>query len=202
MNIFLEGLLLGFSLIAAIGPQNAFVLKQGLKRQHVFLTAFMTSACDAVLIALAVFGAGRYLAENPTLKQVLTIGGIAFLAFYGTQSFRSVFRDQTLALGEGRAQASRMKIVLQAIAFSWINPHALLDVVVIMGSVSCQYNAHDVKLFGLGCIVVSFVWFFLLAFAAKKMAHHFQNPRVWKVIDFMVGGLCYWIAWGLIRGMI
>lgn len=200
--MFLEGFVLGFSLIAAIGPQNAFVLRQGLAKQHVFLSAFSTSFCDTVLILISVMGAGRYLAEHETLKLILTLGGIGFLAVYAIQSFRSVFKTQKFDLKNGSFVQSYASIVLKAIGFSWINPHAILDVVVVMGSISAKYDNHGACLFGLGCIAVSFLWFFVLAYGAKRLSHHFQKPIVWKVIDFIVGCMCLWISGSLIKDLL
>lgn len=163
---FWKDLILGFSLIAAIGPQNAFVLRQGLARQHVFLSALATSFCDMVLILISVLGAGRFLVHHPTLKLILTLGGIAFLSFYTILSFKAAFGRKSLDLEGEEKTVSRRTILLKAIGFSWINPHALLDVVLIIGSISAQYDHWGAMLFGFGCIAVSFLWFFSLALFA------------------------------------
>ena len=196
--MFIQGFTIGLSLILAIGPQNAFVIRQGLKGRFVFLTAISVSLCDSILIAASVLGVGQFLARVTWLKLALTVGGMSFLAIYGTGALIRVFRDNRLQVKKTSDKGSYKKIILQSLSFSWINPHAVLDILLIMGSISAQYEMHDAVSFGSGAIVASFVWFFSLAFVAKILSKYLQKPITWKVIDLFVGVVCLKIAYGLL----
>lgn len=197
--MFLEGLLLSFGLIAAIGPQNAFVIRQGLKRQFVFTTALLTSLCDALLILVGVLGVGQILAQNKFLKLALVIGGAIFLSIYGIKSLLRAFKKETLKVDSSKAAIlSHKKIILQAISFSLLNPHAILDTTVIIGSVSAQYPIDGVWKFACGAISASFLWFFMLCYGAKSLSGYLQKPIVWKIIDISIGVVCLCIAGSLL----
>ncbi|MCH9754124.1 MAG: LysE/ArgO family amino acid transporter [Alphaproteobacteria bacterium] len=196
--MFIQGFTIGLSLILAIGPQNAFVIRQGLKGKLVFLTAIAVSLCDSALIAAGVLGVGQFLARVTWLKLILTIGGMSFLAIYGGGALIRVFRNNRLQVKKTKDRTSYKKIILQSVSFSWLNPHAILDTLVIIGSISAQYNMHDAVYFGAGAIVSSFVWFFALAFVAKVLSKYLQKPITWKIIDLFVGVVCLKIAYGLL----
>jgi L-lysine exporter family protein LysE/ArgO len=200
--MFINGFFLSFTLIAAIGPQNAFVIRQGLKAEHVFLTALLCAFCDSVLILIGVLGAGQFLGQNEFIKTILTLAGVCFLVLYGAKSFYNVTKKERLTIKATNQPVSRKKIILQGISFSWLNPHAILDTVVIIGSVSAQYTFSESILFGSGAIIASLTWFFLLAYCAKKLSKYFQVPLTWKIIDFIVGIICFWITYGLLKEFI
>jgi len=201
--MFTEGFVLGLSLILAIGPQNIFVIRQGLSGKLVLLTAAVVSLCDSVLIGLGVLGAGQFLSQNYWLKMGLTIFGIIFLIVYGLKAiFRAVFKIETLNVGGSGASSSYSGVILRGIGFSWLNPHAILDTVVIMGSIAAQYPLSTSIIFGMGAVVASFTWFFLLAFVAKGLSRYLESPITWKVIDLFVGAVCLNIAHQLLRDFI
>ena len=151
------GFTLGFSLILAIGAQNAFVLKQGLKQQYVFLTCLICAVSDAILITAGVLGFGALVEAYPKIEIIARFGGAAFLTLYGLKSFHAAFTQQHALNAEGKEVASAMTIALTCIAFTWLNPHVYLDTVVLLGAISTQYGEQQ-YLFGLGAVVSSFVF--------------------------------------------
>jgi len=197
--MFAQGFLMGLGLVAAIGPEDTFVLRQGLARNHVFLTASSICCFDAILILLSSLGAVRYLASHPQLNFLLTLGGISFLIIYGFKSLRVLLKSDQMILSHVKGAKSPKKIILQALGFSWANPYTILDSVVISGSACAKYTLQESLFFAMGSITVSFLWFFSLAYGAQMFSKDFQKPIVWKIIDGFVGLLCFWIAFGLIK---
>jgi len=197
----MQGLGLGASLIIAIVAQNAFVLRQGLKRQHVFLTALICTLCDAVLITLGVGGLGLLIANIPALAFVATWGGAAFLLFYGFRSFRSAAAPGALEVGQAAAAPARwLKIVLATLAISLLNPHVYLDTVVLLGSIGARYPAGERLLFAAGAMLASLIWFFALAYGAAWLTPLFRRPAAWRLLDLAVGCVMWAIAASLIWG--
>lgn len=201
MATFLAGFALGFSLILAIGAQNAFVLKQGLRRQHVFLVCLLCAGSDALLIALGVSGFGAVVEEFPAVAVVARYGGAAFLLVYGALSFRAALgkagAPRTLSPA-GEDATSRAQTLAICLAFTWLNPHVYLDTLVLLGSVSTQYA--DAVWFGAGAAVASFVFFFGLGYGARLLIPFFQKPQSWKVLDFLIGIIMLSIAAALLLG--
>lgn len=197
MQIYISGFVLGFSLILAIGAQNAFVLRQGIRREHVLLVVLTCAISDAILIATGVLGLGWLSQVMPWLSPVLRYGGVMFLGLYGAQSFWSAFRSSD-ALSATDAQGTTwQRAFLTCLALTWLNPHVYLDTVVLVGSLAAQYGAGR-NVFGAGAISASLVFFFLLGFGARFLAPIFANPKAWRVLDFAVGGVMWLIAWGLL----
>ncbi len=182
---------LGLSLILAIGAQNAFVLRQGLRRAHVLAVVLTCAISDAILIAAGVAGFGTLAEAAPWLEPVMRYGGAAFLFVYGARAFRAaVAGGAALQAGEG-AQSLRAAL-LTCLALTWLNPHVYLDTVVLLGSISAQYDA---KLaFALGAMTASFVFFFSLGFGARLLAPLFARPAAWRVLDAGVGVVMWAIA--------
>lgn len=195
--MFITGFTIGLSLILAIGPQNTFVIRQGIRGEFVFLTALVVFICDSALIAAGVLGVGQIVTKVSWLKLLLTIGGMSFLTIYGAVALIRVFHDDKLKVSRVKEKSSARKILLQSISFSWLNPHAILDAFVIIGSISAQYSMSESIIFGSGAILASFVWFFALAFVAKTLAKYLQRPITWKIIDLFVGAVCLRIAYSL-----
>ena len=189
---FITGFSIGFSLILAIGAQNAFVLKQGLIRQNVFLVCLICAASDAILITLGVSGFGEIITEYPIIEKLARIGGALFLFTYGVLNLYSA-QTKTHALEPTqKIQTSKRKTILTCLGFTWLNPHVYLDTVVMLGSISTQFE--NTATFALGAISASFVFFFSLGFGASKLTRYFEKPRTWRVLENLIGILMIFLG--------
>ncbi|QFI38473.1 amino acid transporter [Moritella marina ATCC 15381] len=197
----IQGLLLGGSMIIPIGAQNAYILNQGIKRNHHFLTATICIICDALLISAGVFGAGSLLALNPNLLHIITWGGIVFLTSYGALSFRSAWRYQYGKTALGGGHKSRKMVIMATLAVTLLNPHVYLDTVVVLGSVGNQFTGDSRLAFAGGTILASILWFYGLAFSAAKFSVWLNQPKVQRVIDITVGCIMWLIASSLYRSL-
>jgi L-lysine exporter family protein LysE/ArgO len=197
MQALIDGYVLGFLLILAIGAQNAFILRQGLRREHVLPLVLVCGASDAVLIAAGVSGFGALAQAVPGLEQVMLLAGVSFLLWYGAQNLLAAWRGGQ-ALEAGEAAGSLRRAVLTCLALTWLNPHVYLDTVVLLGSVSAQYD--DTLGFGAGAVTASFSFFFMLGYGARLLAPFFRRPSSWRVLDLIVGLTMWGIAaklwWG------
>ena len=194
---FWQGFGLGAALIIAIGAQNAFVLRQGLRKQQVFVTALVCVLCDATLITLGVAGFGSVVAGSPVLTAVAAWGGALFLFVYGLQAFRSALKPKGLEAQTGAA-LSRRQAVMTTLAVSLLNPHVYLDTVVLLGSIGGQFAGLARTLFGVGAVAASTVWFFSLAYGATRLGPFFQRPTAWRVLDILIGVVMWSIAASLV----
>ena len=177
---------LGFSLILAIGAQNAFVLRQGLRRQHVFWVCLACAGSDALLIASGVLGFGSLAVAFPWFEPVMRFGGAAFLAWYGARSLLAAWRGgEILDAGQDAGKRPLLPVLTTVLALTWLNPHVYLDTVVLLGSISAQYA--DPLVFGLGAMLASFTFFFSLGYGASLLAPVFARPSDWQVLDVLVG---------------
>ncbi len=197
--VFIAGFSLGFSLILAIGSQNAFVLKQGIKKQHVFLICTLCALSDAILIALGVAGFGVIVKQYPAIEEYARYGGALFLLAYAMLSFKSALSKNHALKPEATLQHSTLKVVAICLAFTWLNPHVYLDTMVLLGSISTQYEGKQL-LFALGAISASFIFFFSLGYGARLLAPLFQNPKAWKILEVIVGFTMLFIAFILVFG--
>ena len=189
---FITGFSIGFSLILAIGAQNAFFLKQGLIRQNVFLVCLICAASDAILITLGVSGFGEIITEYPIIEKLARIGGALFLFTYGVLNLYSA-QTKTHALEPTKKiQKSKRKTILTCLGFTWLNPHVYLDTVVMLGSISTQFE--NTAAFALGAISASFVFFFSLGFGASKLTRYFEKPRTWRVLENLIGILMIFLG--------
>lgn len=185
-NAFFSGFSLGLSLILAIGAQNAFVLKQGIKKQHVFLVCTICALSDAVLIFAGVSGFGYVVERYQVIKTAALWGGFVFLSIYGLRSLYSAFSaSHTLTSGDEEARGAA-KTALLTLAFTWLNPHVYLDTALLLGSVSTKFGERA-GLFGVGAMCASFAFFFSLGYGARFLAPLFQKPAAWKILEFFVG---------------
>ena len=192
----IAGFALGFSLILAIGAQNAFVLRQGLRREHVFALCLACAASDAILIAVGVAGFGSLTQAAPWFEPVMRYGGAVFLTWYALRSFWSALQGgAVMEVGEAKRTSLRAAL-LTVLAFTWLNPHVYLDTIVLIGSVSAQYD--DRLGFGLGAVTSSFVFFFSLGYGARILAPVFTRPRAWQVLDLGIGVVMLIIALKLV----
>jgi L-lysine exporter family protein LysE/ArgO len=200
---FISGAALGASLIIAIGAQNAFVLQQGLRREHVFVVALICATVDATLITMGAAGFGSLVSASPALASVTAWGGAAFLFAYGLRSFRAALRHEVLhADAEVPAETGRGRVVAITLAVSLLNPHVYLDTVVILGSVAARYPVDERTWFALGAVTASFTWFFSLAYGARLLTPVFARPRAWQVLNVAIGAIMWWIAIALVLGQI
>lgn len=189
---FITGFSIGFSLILAIGAQNAFVLKQGLIRQNVFLVCLICAASDAILITLGVSGFGEVITEYPIIERLARIGGALFLFTYGVLNLYSAQAKTHALEPTKKIQKSKRKTILTCFGFTWLNPHVYLDTVVMLGSISTQFE--NTAAFALGAISASFVFFFSLGFGASKLTRYFEKPRTWRVLENLIGILMIFLG--------
>lgn len=192
LTSFIPGFLLSLSLILAIGAQNAFVLRQGLRRAHVFWVCVVCAASDAILIAAGVTGFGALAARLPWFEPLMRYGGAAFLIWYGLQNFVSAWRGgEVLEAATGNGVGLRATL-LTLMALTWLNPHVYLDTLILIGSVSSQYS--DRLAFGTGAALASALFFFILGYGARLVAPVFARPRSWQVLDVIIGSTMWAIA--------
>lgn len=193
------GFALGFSLILAIGAQNAFVLRQGLRGAHVLAVCLTCAVSDAALIELGVGGLAVVEAALPGVAPMLRWGGVAFLLVYGALSFRRALGPAE-ALEPAAGGAGPLGATLATcLALTWMNPHVYLDTVILIGSVSTQFEGARWA-FGGGAMVASFVFFFSLGFGARLVRPVFRKPAAWRVLEVVVGLTMWAIAAGLAFG--
>ena len=198
MNIFLTGLLLGGSLIIAIGSQNAYVLKQGLLKSHVFLICLICAFSDALLIALGTSGMGAIIGRHPEWLKWVTWFGAAYLVIFALISFRSAFNGETLQAASSNASQETKTVVATVLALTFLNPHVYLDTVLLIGSIASPYTADDRLHFTLGAITASFLWFFGLGYGARYLSPLFAKPFAWKALNLIIGFVMLWIAYRLL----
>ena len=198
---FIKGFGTAIALIMPIGIQNAFVLRQGIRRQYVFLSAFICVCIDAALITAGVMGMGKLMTSNPLLMGVAQWGGAAFLFYFGARCFRRVFQDSSMTINtEDQTVETFQRFLINVFALSLLNPHTFLDTIVLIGSIGGQYTDFQRTLFVSGTVTASAVWFFGLAYGAALLRPLFQKPIAWKILDTLVGCLVWWIAYSLIFG--
>ena len=195
--VFVQGMLLSLGLIVAIGAQNAFVLRQGLGREHVGSVVAFCAVADALLITAGVFGMAKALGDKPMLARGLALGGAAFLAVYGwraLQRARQISALDVTSMGHG---LSRGAALTQAAAFTLLNPHVYLDTVLLVGSIGAQQPAALQGWFAAGASTASLLWFSALGFGARWLAPWFARPRAWQVLDALIG-LTMWVLSALL----
>jgi L-lysine exporter family protein LysE/ArgO len=198
---FIQGLLIGFSLIIAIGAQNAFVIKQGILRNNVFIIALTCSMLDAILIFIGVMGFDYIISPKDSVAFTFVIvAGIIFLLSYGARSFYLAFRktEDIMYIGSGSEKIGPVRAFLTVLALTLLNPHAYLDTCVLIGSVGVRFSGEDKTLFAAGAICASIIWFFSLGYAARLLLPIFQKPISWKILDFAIGIMMLLIAMSLV----
>jgi L-lysine exporter family protein LysE/ArgO len=200
---WLQALATGFalmgSLIVAIGAQNAFVLRQGLLRQHVGAVVAWCAVADAVLMIAGVLGIGGVLARWPGLATGLTIGGAAFLWAYGLRALWRALRPEVLEAAAAGGSRSRAAVLAQAAAFTLLNPHVYLDTVLLVGSVGARQPDALRPLFVIGACAASLAWFAALGYGARWLAPWFAKPAAWRWLDALVGLTMFALAAALMR---
>ncbi len=205
MTAAFSGMLLSLSLITAIGPQNAHVLRMGLLRSHVALTVAACAVTDLLLIGIGVAGLAQLGNLSAAVQGAMMSAGILFLLHYGWGAARRAWANQYTGMTAAQqgAPVTRTQALGAALAFSWLNPHAWLDIAVLIGTASLAYGQPDNWKFGAGAATGSLLWFIALGLGAQLLAHKLARPAVWRGIDAIVAltmwGTAGWLAVGLLK---
>jgi L-lysine exporter family protein LysE/ArgO len=198
-TVYAQGLALGLGLIVAIGAQNAFVLRQGLRREHVGAVVLFCALADAALIAAGVLGMAQALGQSPGLARALALAGALFLAAYGWRALQRARQANQLQAASGGAGLRRGAVLAQAAAFTLLNPHVYLDTVLLVGSIGAQQPAGLRGWFIAGASSASLAWFSLVGFGARWLAPWFARPRAWQVLDGLIAVTMFVLAALLVR---
>ena len=193
----LAGFALGGSLIAAIGAQNAFVIRQGVLNSHVLAICLFCTLSDAVLIWGGTFGLGALLKAIPQLESLMRLGGAIFLFWYATKAFRRALHPSGMAVDESAAQSLGRALAMCA-AFTWLNPHVYLDTVALVGSVANARPQGEQVAFATGASLASLSWFFGLGYGARALRGVLSRPAIWRLIDFAIAAIMAALALGLV----
>ncbi|HEV7650922.1 MAG TPA: LysE/ArgO family amino acid transporter [Actinophytocola sp.] len=188
----------GLSLIVAIGAQNAFVLRQGIRRHAVPAVVAICAASDAVLIALGIAGVGSVVRARPAALTVVALAGGTFLVCYGVLALRRVLRPAALTAGGAPAVSTR-RAVLTCLTMTWLNPHVYLDTVLLVGSIAATHGALRWD-FGLGAVFASVCWFAALGFGARLLSGFFARPSAWRLLDALVAATMITLGVTLLAG--
>ncbi|MCH8464955.1 MAG: LysE/ArgO family amino acid transporter [Roseinatronobacter sp.] len=200
ISVFLTGLAMGLTLILAIGAQNAFVLRQGLRGEHVFAVCLTCALSDAALIILGVSGFSKIAAILPWIEPVMRYAGAGFLLWYGARSLRAALSSGAAlhVSGEG-ATVPLASTLLACLAITWLNPHVYLDTVVLLGTISTGFPGQE-AIFGAGAVFGSFLFFFALGYGATRLRPVFAKPSAWRVLDGTIAVVMWAIAAKLVFG--
>ena len=191
--VFLTGLGIGLSLILAIGAQNAFVLRQGLRGNHVLPVVLTCALSDAVLIVIGVTSFAQIARLLPWVEPVMRYAGAAFLIWYGARSLRAALTSTEALWIDGPATREPLRpVLLTAFALTWLNPHVYLDTVVLLGTISTQYSGQQWA-FGAGAVSASFLFFFSLGYGSSLLRPLFAQPRAWRILE---GGIAL-VMWAI-----
>lgn len=193
MFIYFNGLILGLSLIMALGPQNIFLIKQGARRNHAALSAAICFICDIILVGTSVVGLRELLLSHPGLQIWMIMLGSAFLFYYAIKTLWSAFSKSKSETLPSQQPHNRVQIILFALGFSLLNPHAIIDTLVIIGSGSSQFPDHEVAFLS-GVITASLLWFSSLFFTTRYFADILSQAIVWKGIELFSGLLMFFIG--------
>ena len=200
-SVFLTGLSVSLSLIVAIGAQNAFVLRQGLRNEHVFAVVMICALSDAILITLGVSAMGKIGLRAPWFDPVMRYGGACFLAWYGAKSFKSALRETSALTPDGStAQAGLMPTMLVCLALTWLNPHVYLDTVVLIGAISTRFPGSEAS-FAAGAMSGSFLFFLSLGFAATRLQPIFAKPSAWRAFEATIALVMWSISLKLVASV-
>ena len=195
--VLAKGFTITLSMIMPIGTQNSMLLNQGINKNHHKMTAALFVLYDALLISLGVLGGSILLSSNDTLFNLLTWGGIAFLTGYGLLSLKSALSKANQNEGAVLKKKSAKIILLTTLAVTFLNPHAYIDTVMVIGSVGGQYTGEAKIYFLIGAVLGSLVWFSCLALGASKLSTQLSKPKVKKTIDVLIALVMWVVAWSL-----
>lgn len=199
LAVFLQGFALSAAMILPLGPQNVFVMNQGIRRQYHLMVASLCALSDIVLICGGIFGGSALLSRSPLLLALVTWGGVAFLLWYGWGAFRTAFSRQLAMATAEELKQSRWRLVVTMLAVTWLNPHVYLDTFVVLGSLGGQLTPDVRSWFALGAVSASIVWFFALALLASWLAPWLNTQMAQRIINTLVGmvmwGIALQLAW-------
>ena len=194
VTAFLKGLGLGGGLIVAIGSQNAYLLRQALKREYVLTCIAICILCDIALIAAGVAGMGELISGAPGLLLWIKLAGAGFLFWYGLRAARSALNPAVMETDGDKPATSRYAVVAAMLAFSLLNPHVYLDTVVLLGSIGGQQIGDGRIYFALGAMIASVIWFSSLGFGARFLIPVFARPRAWQILDGVIAVVMWVLA--------
>jgi len=193
MLVYFNGLALGLSLIMALGPQNVFLIRQGARRKHAVLSALVCFCCDVILVCVSVTGLHELIALHPSLQLWMTCFGTAFLLYYGGCALRNGLSRTTVETASQHEVSNRLQIVLLSLGFSLLNPHAIIDSLVIIGGGSAQFPEHQ-TVFLLGVLTSSLLWFASLTVTTYYFANSLARTTVWRRIELSSGCLMLFLS--------
>jgi L-lysine exporter family protein LysE/ArgO len=196
---FITGFLSGAALIIAIGAQNSFVLRQGIRREHVLPIVLVCAGADALLIAAGIIGLGALIQSVPYLLNIARYGGAAFLVAYGVIATRRAVHPQMLTVDSG-VGTSLGAAMATCYAFTFLNPHVYLDTVILLGSLANQCGVRGRWMFGAGAATASFVWFFSLGYGARLLSPLFNKASAWRVLDSLIAVTMFGLGISLFLG--
>ncbi len=199
MDSFLHGFIVCFGLIVSIGAQNAFLLKQGILKQHVFWIALICFVCDVLLMGIGVLGLGSLIAQSQLSSFILAVIGALFLFTYGSRSFIAAYQGSSqLLMQSDKSKSSLKKAVLVTLAITLLNPHVYIDTVVIVGGIGGTLSFDQKIQFLMGALICSFLWFFGIGYGAGLLSPYFEKRRTWQILDSITGLIMYGIAFSLL----
>ncbi len=199
LSYYFQGLALGAAMILPLGPQNAFVMSQGIRRQYPLMVAGLCALSDLILICAGIFGGSAVLMQSPWLMALVTWGGVAFLLWYGFGALKTAFSQQLELANAEVLKQGRWRIIATMLAVTWLNPHVYLDTFVVLGSLGGQLAAEPKRWFALGTISASFIWFFGLALLAVWLAPRLRTAKAQRIINVVVGVIMWFIAFQLAK---
>lgn len=194
LSYFFQGLTLGAALILPLGPQNAFVMNQGIRRQYHLMIASLCAISDVVLICGGIFGGSALLMQSPWLLAIVTWGGVAFLLWYGWGALRTAMSSSVELASAEVMKQGRWKIIATVLAVTWLNPHVYLDTFVVLGSLGGQLADEPKRWFALGTVSASILWFYGLALLAAWLAPRLRTAKAQRIINGVVGVVMWVIA--------
>lgn len=197
LSYFFQGLTLGAALILPLGPQNAFVMNQGIRRQYHLMIASLCAISDVLLICGGIFGGSALLMQSPWLLAIVTWGGVAFLLWYGWGALRTAMSSSVELASAEVMKQGRWKIVATVLAVTWLNPHVYLDTFVVLGSLGGQLADEPKRWFALGTVSASILWFYGLALLAAWLAPRLRTAKAQRIINGVVGVVMWFIAFQL-----
>lgn len=195
-----QGFLLCAGLIIAIGPQNLFLLQQGVRRRHLFVTALLCTLFDLVLITVGVGGLGAVIAANQRLLTATTLGGSAFLLGYGVRALRSAWSPPPTAAAAERPATDCFSLkgtLLATVSFSFLNPATYIDTVLMIGTASSRFPVDERFVFGAGALAASGLWFFTLTYGSSRLTPLLRHSFAWRALDLVSGCLMVGLAGSL-----
>ncbi len=193
ISYYFQGFALGAAMILPLGPQNAFVMNQGIRRQYHLMIALLCALSDLVLISAGIFGGSALLMQSPWLLALVTWGGVAFLLWYGFGALKTAMSSNLELASAEVMKQGRWKIIATMLAVTWLNPHVYLDTFVVLGSLGGQLAMEPKRWFALGTISASFLWFFGLALLAAWLAPRLRTAKAQRIINILVG-VVMWLS--------